>query len=172
MFVFDGLLMGDDPSQIFGSCCVQCHAPGPCNGPWYLFNVHQNDRTAQCVRNVTSPGDSSHVMNISMTENITVGALHYETIQFTFDSTGAAIRASDAFTESLAKDLRRSLAKFGVGVTLARRRERPPPLAWLRAKRKQEPDDVAADGDRLVAAILRGDAHVSLHAEPTWHDLD
>ena len=43
-----------------------------------------------------------------------------------FDSTGAAIRASDAFTESLAKDLRRSLAKFGVGVTLARRRERPP----------------------------------------------
>ena len=89
-----------------------------------------------------------------------------------FDSTGAAIRASDAFTESLAKDLRRSLAKFGVGVTLARRRERPPPLAWLRAKRKQEPDDVAADGDRLVAAILRGDAHVSLHAEPTWHDLD
>ena len=85
-------------------------------------------------------------------------------------SSTAAIKASDAFTERLATDLRRSLATFGVGVTLARKRPSPPPLAWLRTKRPgvaPDVDDAANDGERLVSAVLRGDAHVSLHGAPT-----
>ena len=75
------------------------------------------------------------------------------------------LASADAFTETFAARLRRRLAPDGVGVTVVRRAPHPPLLARGRFGRRVVDNRVApeqADGERLVAAVLRGDAHVSL----------
>ena len=82
----------------------------------------------------------------------------------------AVLAAADAFTETFAARLRRRLAPDGVGVTVARRAPAPSPLVRGRLGRRVVADRAAAeqaDAERLVAAVLRGDAHVSLPPHPT-----
>jgi NAD(P)-dependent dehydrogenase (short-subunit alcohol dehydrogenase family) len=81
------------------------------------------------------------------------------------DASEEVISSADAFTETFAARLRRRLAPDGVGVTVVRRA--PPPSLLVRGRfgRRVVDNRVApeqADGERLVAAVLRGDAHVSL----------
>ena len=82
----------------------------------------------------------------------------------------AVLAAADAFTETFAARLRRRLAPDGVGVTVARRAPAPSPLVRGRLGRRVVANRAAAeqaDAERLVAAVLRGDAHVSLPPNPT-----
>lgn len=66
--------------------------------------------------------------------------------------------ASDAYTRALATSLRRDLVQCGVGVTVASR-DKPLPLPW----KSRHQSSLQSPGDRLVDAILRGDANVALH---------
>lgn len=72
-------------------------------------------------------------------------------------ATRSTLIASDAYTRTLALTLRRDLARSGVGVTVATR-DTGIPLPWRTPNLK-----APSPGDRLVKALLRGEAHVALN---------
>ena len=75
----------------------------------------------------------------------------------TWFSARSSYAASDAYSKALAKSLRRDLARFGVGVTLATK-DAPFTLPFLRP----HTEELTSPGDLLVDALLRGDKAVTL----------